>query len=175
MRFLRLLNPWPFRHRPSWKVFLGLGWTGMVTGSGFLLVAIGFAAYESFFLAYSSETQGTVIANVESKIAAEPQTQTPDHTNYCPQFRYQSADGIAHVVTGLCSDPPSFTVGEQVRVNYANWDHDNGQIDSVGDQWGFAVVFALAAAVLMPIGFVLLRRVRSEGHSLDPIGFWDPN
>jgi hypothetical protein len=75
----------------------------------------------------------------------------------------------------VCSDPPSFTIGEQVRVKYANWDYDNGQIDSVGDRWGFVVAFGLVAVVLMPIGFVLLRRVRLQGHSLDPIGFWDPN
>jgi hypothetical protein len=173
MKFLNLLIPG--FGRPRWKIYLWLGWTGMVTGSGFVLVAIGLASYEALFLANSSETQGTVIANVESKIAANQETQTPAHTDYCPEFEYQSADGVTHKVTGLCSDPPSFAVGEHVRVKYANWDHGNGQIDSVGDQWGFDIAFGLVAAVLMPIGFVLLRRVRLQGHSLDPIGFWDPN
>jgi hypothetical protein len=172
MKLLRILRPVSFG-RPRWKIFLWLGWTGMATGSCFLLVAIGWAAYESFLLTHSLKTKGTVIANVESKTAADPQTGTPAHTDYCPQFRYQSADGIAHVVTGsVCSDPPSFSVGEQVRVDYSDW---SAQIDSVGDQWGFVMVFGFCAIVLMPIGFMLLRRIRQQGHSLDPIGFWDPN
>jgi hypothetical protein len=173
MKLLNLLIPG--FGRPRWKIYLWLGWTGIVTGSGFLLVAIGLASYEAFFLAHSSETQGTVVANVESKIAANQETQTPAHTDYCPEFEYQSTDGVTHKVTGSCSDPPSFTIGERVRVKYANWDYDNGQIDSVGDQWGFVIAFGLIAVVLMPIGFVLLRRVCLQGHSLDPIGFWDPD
>jgi hypothetical protein len=162
--------------RPRWKIYLWLGWTGTVTGSCFLLLAIGFATYEAFFLTHSSKTHGIVIANVESRTAADPQSSTPAQTNYCPQFRYQSEDGVAHVATGsVCSEPPSFKIGDQVRVNYANWNHDHAQVDSAGDQWGFAMAFGLAAIVLMPIGIVLLRRVRLQGRSLDPIGFWDPN
>jgi hypothetical protein len=156
------------------KIFLLLGWTGMLTGSCFLLMAIGLVAYEGFFLTHSSKVQGTVIANVETQTAADAQTGAPAQTHYCPQFRYQSTDGVTHVVTSsACSDPPSFTTGQQVGVNYLSWDYDHAQIDSVGDQWGFVVAFALAAVVLMPIGFVLLRRVRSQGHSLDPISFWE--
>jgi hypothetical protein len=148
----------------------------MATGSCFLLVAIGWTAYEGFFLTHSSKTQGTVIANVASQVPADPQTNTAAHTNYCPQFRYQSADEATHSVTAsMCSDPPSFTIGEQVRVRYSNWDYDHAQIASFGDRWGFVLVFGIAAAVLLPIGFVLLRRIRLQGHSLDPIGFWDPN
>jgi hypothetical protein len=166
------LAPWK---KPRWKIYLWLGWTGIVTGSCFFLVAAGLAAYESFLLTHSSITQGTVVANLETHTPADPQSGTPASKTYCPQYRYQSADGVTHVVTGsVCSDPPTFIVGELVRINYANWDHGHGQIDSFGDQWGFPVAFGLAAGVLMPIGFVLLRRIRLQGHSLDPIGFWDP-
>jgi hypothetical protein len=148
----------------------------MTTGSCFLLLAIGFAVYEASFLTHSSKTQGTVIANVETHTAADMQTGAPAQTNYCPQFRYQSVDGVTHVMTSsACSDPPSFTIGEQVGVSYSNWNYDHGQIDSFGDEWGFVFGFGLVAVVLMPIGFALLRRVRLQGHSLDPIGFWDPN
>lgn len=159
-----------------WKIYLWLGWTGMAVGSCFLLVAIGFAAYEIFFLTHSSKAQGTVIANVETHTAADPQTGSPAQTDYCPRFGYQSADGATHTATDdMCSNPPSFSIGEQVRVNYANWNHDHAQIDSFGDQWVSALISGLAAAVLMPIGFVLLRRVRLQGHTLDPIAPWDPN
>jgi hypothetical protein len=174
MKLLKFLIPG--YGRPRWKIYLWLGWTGMATGSCFLLAAISLAAYESFFLTHSSKAQGIVIANIESQVAADPQTNTAAHTNYCPQFRYESADGATHTVTAsTCSAPPSFAIGEQIRVNYSNSDYDHAQIDSFGDQWGLVLGFGLAAVVLLPIGFVLLRRVRPLNHSLDPIGYWDPD
>jgi len=163
-----------WKKRPRWKIYLWLGWTAAVTGSVFLLIAIGVATYGAFFLMHSSTAQGTVIANVETQIPADPRNGTQAQTNYCARFRYMSAGGVTHVVTeATCSNPPSFKIGEQVRVNYPNWDYGSGQIDAFGDRWGFAIGFGLAAVVLTPIGFALLRRLRLQGHSLDPIGFWD--
>ena len=165
---------WRSMKLTRWKIYLLLGWTGLVTGSCFLLVATGFAAYEAFFLTHGSKAQGTIIANVETRTAADPQTGSPAQTDYCPQFRYESADGVMHVLTAsACSNPPSFTIGEQVRVSYSNSNYDHAQIDSFGSRWGLVIGFGLAAFVLTPIGFVLLSRLRSQGHSLDPLGFWD--
>jgi hypothetical protein len=158
-----------------WKIYLLLGWTTLATGFCFLLVAIGFAAYEAFFLTHSARAQGTIIANVVKVSPADTQGN-PAQTDYCPQFRYYSADAVMHTVTSsACSNPPSFSIGEQVDVHYANWNYDDAQTDSFGARWGFVLGFGVAAIVLMPIGFVLLRRVQAQGHSLDPIGFWDPN
>jgi hypothetical protein len=44
---------------PRWKIYLWIGWTGFATGICFLLLAIGFAAYEGWFLKQSSKAQGT--------------------------------------------------------------------------------------------------------------------
>jgi hypothetical protein len=157
-----------------WKIYLWIGWTFLVTGSVFLLVAIGFAGYEGCFLMQSSKAPGTVIANVQTQIPADVQTGTPAQTSFCPQFQYKSADGVTHIVTGSTgSNPPTFTVGEQVIVNYSKSDFADGQIDSLGEKWGWVLVFGLAAIVLTPVGIVLLRRLRSQGRSLDPISFWD--
>jgi len=157
---------------PRWKIFLLLGWTGVVTGSCFLIVAIGVATHESLFLTHSLRTQGTIISNVETQTAADP--GTPAQTNYCPQFRYRSVDGVTHVVTSSsCSNPPSFTTGEQIRVSYSNSNYDHAQADSFGARWGLVLGFGLAAVVLTPIGLVLLRRLRLQGHSVDFLTFWE--
>lgn len=150
-----------------WKVYLWLGWTGFSTGICFLLLAIGFGAYESWFLTQSSEAQGKVIANVAIQVG------TPAQNSYCPQFQYETADGITHVKTGsACSDPPTFVVGDRVRVNYLKSHPASGQIDSFGAKWGLVLGSAIAALVLTPIGMVFLNRLRSQGHSLDLTQLW---
>ena len=52
----------------SLEIRLLIGYTGVVTGTCFLLLAVGFAIYEVSFLARSFEAQGQVIANVQSRI-----------------------------------------------------------------------------------------------------------
>jgi hypothetical protein len=174
MKLLRFLVPGYGRRR--WKIYLWLGWTGTVTGSCFLLVAIGLAVLEGYFLMHSSTAEGPIIASVESQVPADPQTNTPARTEFCPQFRYQSTDGAAHVVTAsTCSNAPSFKIGEQVRVNYSDSNFSDAQISSFGERWAFVFGFGIAGFILAPIGFLLLRSVRSLGHFLDPIGFWDAN
>jgi hypothetical protein len=151
-----------------WKIYLWIGWTGFATGICFLLLAIGFAAYEGWFLKQSSKAQGSVIANVPIKIG------TPAQSSFCPEFQYETEDGVTHVETGsACSNPPSFAVGDRVRINYLKSNSANGQIDSFGAKWGLVLGFGIAALVLTPIGIVFFSRLRSQGHSLDPIGFWD--
>jgi hypothetical protein len=157
-----------------WKIYLCIGWAALATGSAFLLVAIGLGAYEGWFLKQSARAPGAVIANVQTQIPADAQAGTPAQTSFCPQFQYKSADGSTHIVTGsTCSDPPSFAVGEQVSVNYSKFDSAHGQINSFGAKWGFAFGFGLAAIVLTPVGIVVLKRLRLQGHPLNPISFWE--
>ncbi len=150
-----------------------IGWTGFATGISFLFFAIGFAAYEGWFLKQSSVTQGIVIANVQIETIANPQTAGPAQRSFCPQFQYKTPDGVSHVQTSsACSNPPSFSVGDRVGINYLRSNPTNGQIDSFGAKWGFVLVFGIAALVLTPIGIVVLTRMRLRGQSLDLLKFW---
>ena len=63
---------------------------------------------------------------------------------------------------------PVTEVRARVRVNYLK---SNPVNDSFGAKWGLVLGFAIAALVLTPIGMVFFR-LRSQGHSLDPIRFW---
>ena len=152
----------------SWKIRLLIGYTGTAAGTCFLLLAVGFAVYEVSFLARSSEAQGTVIANLGSRIE-EPAQQT-----FCPQFQYESEDGQVQTITSsACSSPPTYFVGEKIHVHYLRSHPGSGQIDSFGIKWGLVLGFGIAGAALLPIGVFLLWGLRSKGFSLDPLRFWD--
>jgi len=152
----------------GWKIRLLVGWTGLATGTCFLLFAIGFAVYEGYFLSHSTATEGTVLANIE--------VQQPDASTgaFCTQFQYESADGTTHTMTSsACADPPAFAVGQRIRIHYANSNPADAQTDSFGAKWGMVLGFGIATLLLLPLGALFLSRTRKEGHSLDLIGFWD--
>jgi hypothetical protein len=155
-------------HLSGWKIRFVIGYTGAVAGICFLLLALGFAVYETSFLTRSSEAQGTVIANLGSQIGK------PTQRTFCPQFQYQSENGSVQTITSsTCSSPPTFSVGQKIRVHYLRSHPESGQIDSFGAKWGLALGFVIASAVLLPIGVFLLSGLRSQGYSLDPLSFWD--
>jgi hypothetical protein len=156
------------------KIRLWLGYTFALTGAAFVLAALAFGAYETIFLANSSEAQGVVVSNVSRMYTPDLSTGGAAQNVYCPQFEYQSGDGKLHTVTSSsCSAPPSFTVGQKVPVKYQRSDPQGGQIDSFGEKWGLILCFGIIGAILLPPGVVLLRRLRLQGHSLDPLSFWD--
>lgn len=159
----------------GWKIRLFIGYTGVVTGTCFLLLAAGFAIYEVRFLARSSEAQGQVIANVESHLqSADPHSGVSLQESFCPQVRYESGPGTTQTfISSACASPPSFQVGEKVLVHYLSSRPSDGQIDSFGAKWGLVLGFSIASGVLLPIGVVFLRRLGLQGYSLDPITFWN--
>lgn len=146
----------------------------LAAGATFFLVAICFSAYEAFFLTHSLRGQGVVIANVKSHVSADPQAGAPEQTNYCPQFRYKSADGITYISTAsVCSNPPEFWIGEIVAVTYSKSSQSHAQIDSIGDKWGFSIAFGAIGVVLVPAGVFTLRRLREQGRTLHLLSaFW---
>ena len=155
------------------KIYLLLGWTAAATGFCFLLLAIGFATNEQLFLMHAIKAQGTVIANIERYTVANIQTGVAAQTDYCPQFGYQSVDGVTHVVTSpACSNHPSFKMGDPIEIYYSRSNYGNAQTHSFGARWGLVLGFGLVAILLAPIGFVLLRRLRLRGHPVDLFTFW---
>lgn len=148
----------------SWKIRLVIGYTCVATGFCFLLLTAGFGIYEAAFLSRSLEASGTVIANVEaSNPDGSVNRATSSQTSLCPQFRYASQDGTTYTVTSsACAFPPTFPVDAKVRVHYLKSHPENGQIDSFGAKWGLPLGFGIACGVMLPIGIILLRRLRSQ-------------
>jgi hypothetical protein len=163
-----------FRRWPSWKWRVFLGFTFAATGLAFLVIATGLFVFEAAFVDRSIAVQGEVIANIEQQTAADPATNTPASTCFRPQFQYLSANGHTHTaVSSICSNPAGFAAGELVGVRYSRLNESNAQIDSFGEEWGFALVFGLVALLLFPSGYFLLNRVRKQGHAIDLISLWE--
>ena len=158
------------------KIRLWLGYTFALTGAAFLLAALAFGVYETIFLADSSVARGVVVSNISRIDTPDPSTggTGTGQTVFCPQFEYQGADGkLRRVTSSWCTAPPSFTVGQKVVIRYRSSDPENAQIDSFGEKWGLILCLGIIGAILLPPGVVLLRRLRLQGHSLDPWSFWD--
>jgi hypothetical protein len=148
-----------------WKILLWLGWTSFATGGSFLLLTVGFAAYEASFLLRSVKTAAVVIANLES--------YDTSGAVYCPQFQYQGAAGQTYTSTsGACASPAVFQVGEKVTVRYLRSSPAHAQTDTVGAKWGLTIGFGLAAVVSTPIGLAIFRTLKKRGQPLNPKSFW---
>jgi hypothetical protein len=157
-----------FFRMDGWQRRLFFGWTFLLVGLSSLVVALGMAVYEVILRAHSTAAPAIILANIKHEAQAEPDSNQPSTITYCPQFRYTSSDGGSHTIMGsFCSNPPTFAVGQQVRVIYPLGDSNRAQIADVGDQWGLPIAFSIVAVFMIPAGLFLLVRVRKQGHPTD--------
>jgi hypothetical protein len=144
-----------------------IAWTGAATGTAFLLLTVGFAAYECWFLSHSLTTEGKIVANIRTIDRSDEQSNSS--ATYCPQFQYTSSDSIVHTATSnACSNPPAFKLGQAVQVHYSKSNFADPQTDSFGAKWGLTLGFGIGTAIMLPIGLLLLTRLRAQGH---PLGY----
>ena len=144
------------------KLLRRVGRTLAVTGLGFACSAGGFTAYEAYFLGHSIQTEGRIVANVNSQ----------EDTNYCPVFQF-AADGAQYTVTSsACQNPPAFQVGQAVRVNYLKSKPTWAQTDTIGAKWGFTLGFGIAAILEIPLAIFIFAWLRARGQSIHLMNFW---
>jgi hypothetical protein len=89
-----------------------------LVGLAFLLGAWLWVSHERRFRREAVATSGRVIANVMQLPPGHP--IHPRHVSYCAVVAYSIAPGQPPVQyrDDLCSNPPSFTVGQSVKVYY---------------------------------------------------------
>lgn len=109
-----------------------------------LIVSLATGIYTWSFLSHCISACGTVVDNAR----IEP---TPDQpatgATFAPVFRFTTRDGQIHNVTSSTSaNPPSYAIGQPVKVLYLEGKPNGARIDSVGDQWGFTIGFAIGGA-----------------------------
>ncbi|MDE1178561.1 MAG: DUF3592 domain-containing protein [Edaphobacter sp.] len=146
-----------------------IGTIALLNGAGFLLCAAVTCTHEFLFLRRSDATYGIVQANVlrHTEIDAEVGGTTVDL--YCPQFFFTDDDGGSRTFTSsTCVNPPTYAVGQRIRIRYLRSHPESAQADSFGAMWGISLGFGIAALLLLSVGAVLLLRLRSQGHPLDP-------
>jgi hypothetical protein len=102
-----------------------------VAGVGFSLVGLGEAIYFPHFRSHALRTNG-VITNLVRE-------EDKGNTYYCPEFAFQTADGLGHKVTSTnCPNISEFSAGQTVPVLYKPNDPSDAYIDSTGQFGGVA-------------------------------------
>ncbi len=85
---------------------------------------------------------------------------------YCPQVAFADANGNRiEFQSEFGTQPPSYTIGQQVRVVYQKSDSRQAEIDSLATLWlapgcmlAFAVVFTALGLVLFVLGIFIQQK-----------------
>ena len=81
--------------------------------------------------------------------------------NSAPTFTFKAVNGAAYSVTsGVASNPPSFEVGERVRIRYIRSNPKSAEIDSFWQLWFVAVVCSGLGIFFAGAGYLLFRYER---------------
>jgi len=145
-----------------------VGIISLVMSVGFLVAAAITAFNVDRFLNEAEQTTGTVIA------LSEKHDTEHDSINYAPVFTFKIEYGRTQSVTSsVATNPPSFAVGDQVRVLYRRSDPAGAQIDSFWQLWFWPVFLAGFGSVEILVGIILLfsaRRKLGKQAALLPAG-----
>ena len=118
------------------------------------------------FLAEAVQADGTVIA-------LEP-VHSSNSTTYRPRVRFQDAAGRAvEVSSSTSSNPPSYSVGETVRVFYRRNAPEDARPDGYFSLWGVATILAALGSVFTLIGggvFVFAHVIQKREQELRASG-----
>jgi hypothetical protein len=126
----------------------------LVCGLVTLVLGFGFGTYTSIWLFRSLPGQGTVTDLI-------PQTNNDGNINYSAQFRFKARDGQLYTATaGVATNPPSFAVGEDVRVRYLPTDPASAKLSYFWQLWFEPVLSAGLGMLFVGAGYLLLRRER---------------
>jgi hypothetical protein len=124
----------------------------LVCGLATFVAGFGFMTYTSVWLFRSVPGQGTVIDLI-------PQKDDNGNINYCARFRFKAHDGKAYTATaGVATNPPSFEIGENVRVRYLPTDPMSAKLSYFWQLWFEPVLCAGLGVVFSGAGYLLLRR-----------------
>lgn len=152
----------PKTKRMGWlgRILWFLCRTWLVCGLVTLVLGFGFGTYTSAWLFRSVPGQGTVISLV-------PQSDADGNVNYSAQFKFKANDGNAYIATaGVATNPPSFEIGEAVRVRYLPANPMSAKLSYFWQLWFEPVLCAGLGVLFTGAGYLLLRRERrSSLHS----------
>jgi hypothetical protein len=126
----------------------------LICGVTTLVLGFGFATYTSIWLCRSVPGQGTVIDLL-------PQNDDNGNVSYSARFTFKAHDGKDYIATaGVATNPPSFEIGEHVRVRYLPADPVSAKLSYFWQLWFEPVLCAGLGIMFTGAGYLLLRRER---------------
>ena len=118
-----------------------------------------FWSYDSTrrFLAGAATATGTV-----TELVRREGREQGDSPTYAPTVRFRTARGQSVELVGTpSSNPPAYSVGDEVRVLYDAARPNQASIDGIFSLWGVALILGGLGAVFAAVGgFVLALHVR---------------
>lgn len=153
----------------TWSLGLGKGlaWLWIFPAVGALLLSLAAGAWVlgQRFEARALKAEGVVTA---LRLSASRDSNGRTSNTYCPVVNYQTADGQGIEFAGsTCARPPSYEVGERVRVLYEADAPYQASLDGFAERWLMTLILGSIGTVFALIGaaFVVpnLRRGRRAG------------
>ena len=111
----------------------------------------------SFFLYQNTATFLSNAASAEGVVVDLVRSRSSDSTTYAPTIRFKTRDGtMIEFTSGVSSNPPSYSRGEQVSVLYLRSDPDNAKINGFLSVWGGAVIVGGLGSVFFLAGLGMI-------------------
>jgi hypothetical protein len=124
----------------------------LISGSGALVVSLVSALHTAVFLSRALSVQGSVVGLSQS-VSREDNT-----INYAAVFTFKGVDQKVYTVTsGVATNPPSFGVGDSVRVVYLESDPSSAKLKYFWQLWFVPILCAGLGAFFAGAGYLLLR------------------
>jgi hypothetical protein len=130
-----------------------LQWIGLGSGVAFALVSLGFFVNTVIFVERSSVTTGVVVS-------LEDHQDDDGSVTYSPVFSFVAANGSKQTIHSYSSsNPPGYSVGEQVPVRYETRDPAHARIATYWQTWEMETSFIIASCATSLLGMFFRWRV----------------
>jgi hypothetical protein len=139
------------------KIVTILKWLFAVLGAGMLIGAAVSLVHTRSFLAQASRAQGTVVAlqprhSRHTNTNGTNSSDTGDSVTFAPLVRFSYASQVIDFTSSSSSNPPSYRIGETVRVLFLESNPSSARIDSFFPVWGATVILSSLGSVFFLIG-----------------------
>lgn len=146
------------------------GFFAFFLGFGLLIVGLGFlglGGWNGYHTWDRVSSESTVTGKVISlRLGSETHTtkRQPNGTRvkkaYVPEVEYE-VDGVKHRILGsISSNPPSYTVGDQVSVRFPPDHPDQGHLNTFFENWILTLIFSTVGFFASVIGYGIVRPSR---------------
>jgi hypothetical protein len=134
----------------------------LVCGVATLVTGLGFVMYTTVWLLRSVPGRATVVDLVPNVPGQSAVIDGGDgNVPYSARFKFKADDGKVYVATaGVATNPPSFEIGEEVRVRYLPTDPTSARLSYFWQLWLEPVLCAVLGVFFTGIGCLFLRRER---------------
>lgn len=125
------------------------GWIFFSLGMLFLAIAAGAWLFGAIFRMQAEQATGTVID--------VPVRHYADGNAYCPVVRFRARQGGTYThYSDICSWPPSYEVGQEVRIYYDPQNPERVQMEDFFGTWFIPLLFGFMGLVFGSIGYFTL-------------------